>query len=419
MGLFFLLVIVDGALRKWVLPSQEQLLFLLKDVVLWGGYIGYAFKRDPLGLPRPLYRTWVPVLFGLYIALVLLQAFNPRQPNVFISFLGLKTHLAYLPVVVLLPAIFVQVTDRQVIRFLWGYALLICVPIIVLSIYQYTQPRTAWINRYVNPEAIVAKVGDAPRVTGPFPYIGSFAPYLQFNAVLGASIALAGMKWARRNLKILGGIIFGGTAIVLPMTGSRSPVVLIAGGMAVLFLAMRAKGYWIRFFAIVLVGFFVASGVSGDSILFQGWEALAERTQTADPAAERISSRLMGPIQGIDEGGLLGYGVGSNHQVASQFVSSRTGVVQGGDNKIFRVFVELGALGWLVLEALKVALLYVSAQAVRRSRSAVEFIISATALCVLVGNLLIPVVYNVVMGALYWGSAGAMLGVWSLQKARR
>ena len=118
-GLFFLLVIVDGALRKWVLPGQSAALFVLKDVVLWAGFGLYALRRSPLELPRPLRGTGVPLLLGGYIFVVLLQAFNPRLPGLAVSALGLKAHLAFLPLVVLMPALIVDVTEKQATRFLW------------------------------------------------------------------------------------------------------------------------------------------------------------------------------------------------------------------------------------------------------------------------------------------------------------
>ena len=117
-GLFFLLVIVDGALRKWLLPGQSALLFVLKDAVLWGGFILYALRRSPTELPRPLRNTWVPILLAGYIYVVLLQAFNPRLPNLTVSLLGLKAHLAFVPLVVLLPAMIAEATEKQVVRVL-------------------------------------------------------------------------------------------------------------------------------------------------------------------------------------------------------------------------------------------------------------------------------------------------------------
>jgi hypothetical protein len=347
---------------------------------------------------------------------VLIQAFNLRQPSLLIGAIGLKAHLAYLPLVVLVPALITQITARQIMRFLWGYVLFLCVPITVLSIYQFSQPPAAWINTYVDEMTTVAKVADFTRVTGTFPYIGSFTPYLQFNAVLGASILLSGVRWNRPPLLFLGGILVGGTGIVLPMTGSRSPIVIIAGGLFALFLVTKSWGQWLQLFGLgVLSTVILVEGV-GDSVLLQGWEALGERAQGTDDAQGRIVNLVMGPITGLEKGGLLGYGVGTNHQVAPGFASGRLwqGWI-GGDNRILRVFVELGAIGWLVLTAMKLSLLHIAYQVVRRSQRPIEMIIGGTAFCVLLSYLLLPVVYNVVSSALYWGSVGGVIGIWSIQ----
>jgi hypothetical protein len=255
------------------------------------------------------------------------------------------------------------------------------------------------------------------RITGPFPYIGSFSPYLQFNAVLGTSIVLAGLRWNRRMLSILGAILLGGTAIVIPMTGSRSPVVIVGGTLAALFLIMKARGQWLRFLVLATIAAVLVAQSFGESALLQGWQALAQRAQEAGGAGRRMINILLGPVTGLEEGGIWGYGVGTNHQVAPSFVSGGTweGWI-GSDNRVLRVFVELGALGWVVLSALKLSLLYVAFRVVRMSQRPVELIVGGTAFCVLLPYLVLPVVYNVVTGAIYWGSAGALVGVWSVQQ---
>jgi hypothetical protein len=80
---------------------------------------------------------------------------------------------------------------------------------------------------------------------------------------------------------------------------------------------------------------------------------------------------------------------------------------------------ELGFLGWLVLLALKIALLYVAVQGLGASQSPMEFIVAATAFCTLFSNLVLPVAFNVVDSALHWASAGAVLGIWSRQQVLR
>lgn len=422
-GLFFLLVILDGALRKWVFPQSASLaIFVVKDLVLWGGYLAYATHRSPFALPRPLQSTWVPVLLGAYVCVVLLQAFNLGQPALTVSALGLKAHLAYAPLVVLVPALIAETTERQLIRYLWGYLALVHTPIFLLAMFQFSQPPGAWINQYVSDATTIASIEGFPRITGTFPYIGSFTPYLQFSTFLSFSVLVAGVRWGKRQLRTLGILTLVSTLIVIPMTGSRSPVFIVGGGIVALLLVSRFKGQWLGVLAMVaLVGGLATVGF-GDSRLLQGWEVWAERTRTGGTEAveSRTGSILSSPIDGIDRAGLFGYGVGTNHQAATR-VTDRTDWEgrYGGDRGALRLIFELGVLGWLVLVSLKSALLYIAIVALRRSQEPWELIFSATAFCVLLSHLLLPVVFNVVSGALYWGVAGAVLGVWSHQEVRR
>jgi O-antigen ligase len=188
-------------------------------------------------------------------------------------------------------------------------------------------------------------------------------------------------------------------------------------GLIALLLIMRSRRYWLPLMVVAVIGAFVAAEGFGDSIVLQGWEALGERTERAGLAQDRIERFLMGPITGIEEAGVFGYGVGTNHQASPGFVSGpRWKGWIGGDNRVLRVFAELGAVGFVILTLLKASILYLSFQIVREEKSPVELIVGATGFCVLLGYTLLPVVYNVVSSALYWGCAGAVVGVWSVKR---
>ncbi len=419
-GVFFVLVLVDGALRKWVLPSQSAALFVLKDMVLWGGFVFYALQRSPLELPKPLQRTGVPLLLGGYIFIVLLQAFNPRLPNLSVSALGLKAHLAFLPLVVLMPALLAEATERHFLRGLWGYTLMLVLPLAALSVYQFFQPPSAWINQYVREMGSIATVAGHARVISTFSYIGSHTAYLTFNAFLSAGILFAGLRTNRRDLYWMGGLLLGATFVVLPMAGSRGPIVIILVVLTVLLTITESKySSSLRFVATALL--IVVAVVQGTG-LTEGWEVLVERTVEASDTENRFEGVLLGPIQGIKRAGVFGYGAGSAHQAAVQFVPgafSQTWLPEGSiENGIVRLITELGALGWLLLISLKTTLLYLAYQTLQRSRRPLETVVGVTAFCFILAKLPFPVVYNAVAGSLYWGTVGAMLGVWSVQDVR-
>jgi len=417
-GLFFVLVLVDGALRKWVLPSQSAVLFVLKDVVLWGGYAVYALSRNPVELPRPLRRTTIPLLLAAYVFVVMLQAFNPRQPNLVVSMLGLKAHLAFVPLAVLMPALVAQVTERQVVRLLWGYAVLVVLPLSALSVYQFNQLATAWVNQYVREMGTIAKAGGHVRVISTFSYVASHTVYLTFNAFLSAGVLFAGLRTGRHGLLVLGGLLLGTTAVVLPMAGSRGPIVFVLVAWAALLFVVDSQ--YTSSFRFVGVAILVIVVVVQGTGLTEGWEALAERAEQANDTGNRIENLLSSPIEGITRGGLLGYGAGSAHQAAPRFVPgafSHEWLPQSYiESPMAREIIELGALGWLVLLALKTTLLYYSYRVVRHSRGIVGIIVGVTAFCMLLIKGPFPVTFNAVAAAFYWGTAGVMLGVWSCQE---
>src|SRR3954471_3408800 len=74
------LVILEGAIRKWLFPGAQDLVYFAKDAILLGVYAGFLRSRE-----RVRYRP--PSLPALRIALVagaglgLLEIFNPSLPN--------------------------------------------------------------------------------------------------------------------------------------------------------------------------------------------------------------------------------------------------------------------------------------------------------------------------------------------------
>src|SRR5436309_12528661 len=83
------LVILEGAIRKWLFPGAQDLVYFAKDVVLVGCYAGFLRSRE-----RARYK--VPSMPALRIALVggaglgLLEIFNPALPNLLVGILGFK-----------------------------------------------------------------------------------------------------------------------------------------------------------------------------------------------------------------------------------------------------------------------------------------------------------------------------------------
>jgi hypothetical protein len=173
----------------------------------------------------------------------------------------------------------------------------------------------------------------------------------------------------------------------------------------------------------------VVLAVGGALLLFsqtdldEGWMALQDRIETTDDEEQRIEGVLEGPLEGIQQAGLFGYGVGSLHQAASRLVpgsSTPSDWVPVGyvENSVMRIIYELGALGWFALLALKLTIAWMAYQALKRARSAFEFAVAILALGKGVMHVLFPVVFVVTTGITYWTAVGLLVYVWSCQKLR-
>lgn len=424
LAVFFLLAVVDGALRKWVMPSQSLVLFLLKDVVLAGSFALFALTHSPFQLPRPMKKTWLPLLLGLYIYVVLLQAFNFTQPNLMVRVLGLKAHLAYLPLLVLLPALLACLRRWTPEQLLLGYMGGVAAPVMLLGIYQFSQPPTAWINQYVAETESIASASGRPRITGTFSYIAGMTSFMLFNILLGFGVTVGGLMGERRRMTWFGAGFLTLSLIVMPMSGSRSPLyfsVLLIAGVSVLLLRRRGGG------TALLGGLALVAGgmllVTTQTNLDEGWTALQERIETTSDEERRVEGILEGPFEGIRQAGLLGYGVGSLHQAAPRLVPgsySASDWVPVGyvENGVMRIIYELGALGWLALLALKCTIAWMAYQALNRARTTFEFAVAILALGKGVMHILFPVVFVVTTGITYWTAVGLLIYVWSCQQLR-
>jgi hypothetical protein len=302
---------------------------------------------------------------------------------------------------------------------------LIAVPVMVLGIYQFFQSPNAWINRYVSDTANVVGISGHPRITGTFSYIAGMARFMLFNTLLGFGVLVGGLMTKRRLLVWGAAVFLGLCLIVLPMPGSRGPVYfsgLLIAGISVLLI--RRKGGGSSVLLAVLLAAFVAGGIVVQTNVEEGWMTLQSRIETVDDQEERLENVLTGPIKGIMQAGLFGYGVGSLHQASPRLVpgsSSASDWVPVGyvENGVMRIIYELGAIGWLFLLALKVTIAWMAYQAFQRAQSVFEYAVSILALGLGVFHVIFPVVFFVTTTVTYWTGVGLLIYVWSCQELRR
>lgn len=411
---FFLLVLFDGALRKWVAPSFSTPLFVLKDVVLAGTLGVYMVERG-LQLPLTLRRSILSVLLSAFAFWCALEAFNLSLPTPILGVWGFKLHVLYISLVFLIPASFRSFD--QMYRYVWWYAVL-SVPVLVLGIVQFYSPPSSFINTYVSQSAgNVARFGTEryARITGTFSYIAGMGRYIFFAPLLSLML-LAGerMRLNWRTLPLWGSLSVGG--VVIPMNGSRWPV--FAFGIVALIIvffvrqirrvAPRVLSPW----RLVLMG-----GIVGVALVAYGMPAttaLEERITESDDTERRIEERLFEPFDLIAEAGLFGYGVGSTYQAASVLVGGASG--DWGPPGYYeeapeRLMIELGVIGFILQYSLYAALCFYIYRVARILGEPRRLFLAIGALSFILVHLTEQVAFNVTAAAFFWGFVGVAVAI--------
>jgi hypothetical protein len=419
LGAFIALIVLQGALRKWVFPGFSTPLYVAKDVALIGSLSLFGFQKA-FHLTTPLRRTLLSLIWGGFALIVCLQAFNLNIQSPVVGVLGIRSYLLYTTLLVLMPVALEHVEHPR--RLLFTIALGIIVPVLLLGMYQYSQPVGSWINQYVADDAQAVGVLSRPRITGTFSYIGGMGAFLTFTLFFSLGIFLAGLRFQRRSYQILGGSLLALALVVAPMNGSRSVVLglLVPLPFVLYAILQRQRGLAVGV-TLLLLSLVGAYAASESTWLTQGWDVIEHRMEMTSDQDTRVKTMLLDPIRKIPVGGVWGYGAGSTHQAATALSSEGRIQIEGVgyEGELGRVIIELGIFGALLFVSLKIWLTWIAWKALRRASNAWTTFLSVMAFSQLFLYLGVGmIVFNHVSSALYWICAGCAVWVWSRQEHR-
>jgi hypothetical protein len=411
--LAMVLVIFEGAIRKWVFPGAQDLIYFAKDVLLLGAYLGYFRER-----PRMRHRMpSTPALYGVLLlsALVgVLQIFNPNLPNLLVGVFGFKAYFFYAPLLFVLPAAFRN--DAELFRFLRRYAL-IAIPVGLLATAQFFSPASSVLNAYARTtqeNAYVATFGTSTyvRVTATFPYITGYTSYLLATVIL--TLTLLGASGWRFKGNYLMFLALAMTVLGMLMTGSRGPVLLLA----VLFPlywwlgVIRERGGGAAF-GRLLMSLSLVAGV----VVFVGEDALGafmgRAVSSVSDVRGRVTSPLLSPFLLLPDAGLLGFGIGATHQTAASLAphlppySWMRGVIVEVESG--RILLEMGALGFLLVYLTRVLLVVYALRQALKLRTRFHRALATASFLMFLVSLPSGVIFDVTSDVYFWFFAGLLM----------
>lgn len=355
------LVIIEGAIRKWVLPSASDLIYFLKDIVLLGAYARY-FILDQTS-KRVTCPSEMKALLWIATVIIGIQVFNTRLDSTPVGLFGFKAYLLYVPLCFMLRDLFRSSEELQ--SFLKWY-LALAIPVGALGALQFFSPPNSPINTYVaGEEADIATFGGPDdivraRITGTFSYISGYTAYLTVCQAL-----LFSMLAVKLN-KVWMAILLGAQALLMGnmlMTGSRGPVfsgVIVFAGFLLFNQLTRKREVRKAFAMLLLTG--VVCAVASLYWFNDALDAFWQRMTTSDSASERMTSSFLEPVAFLSDPEVLGFGAGATHPGGTG-LRARLGLSgpqvppPEAENETVRVMLELGIFGFLIWYALKLYLI--------------------------------------------------------------
>jgi hypothetical protein len=349
--IYALLLIFEGSLRKWVLPSYSNPLLVVRDPVVIAIYLlALAQGRFP-------FNGWV--VFTGFLALgSLVGSFLAGQDNLIVTAYGLRTNYLHLPLI----WVMASVLTRRDVENLGKTLLLLAIPMTALMVWQFKSPPDSYINRGVGVDEGVAQLYGALghiRPPGFFSFITG--PNLFYPLV--TALLLHQFKAPRRLWWPLLGLC--GFAVVLAMPISISRTALVASlfvGAAFAFSLFFTGFLNAALLRLLAIGTVVVVGMGFLPVFDDAREAFLSRWETAatgnEVGVDAVTDRVFGGgdylAYTFSNARVFGVGIGMGSNVAAQLTTGRMGFTLA-ENEWAKCVLELGLLlgaGFLALRLL-------------------------------------------------------------------
>lgn len=357
--IIFLLLVFEGALRKWVLPQASEMIYFLKDIVLLGAYFNfYCFPthRERLSLKINI----INFLVFCAIGWCLFQVFNPSLGSPLLGIFGVRGYILYIPLIWMLPFLFAS--ESELYNFLRSH-LSLSIPVGLIGIAQFFSPASSFINKYSNEEAQAVVTFGATtdvRITGTFSYISGYATYLFI--VFSLLIVMFSIKQSGR-WRCISVIAIFLVIINSFMTGSRGTILAeVLFLISYLFMiGISQFANTVRFMGRLIVPAIVIALAA--SIWFRpAINAFWLRATVNKDVSGRIVSSFTEPFDFLQYKQLDGYGTGATHQAAPALrkaldLPAGEAIPIYVEPEMGRIALELGPIGFIFWYGLRVSLM--------------------------------------------------------------
>src|SRR5438874_4250808 len=189
--LYLFLLIIEGALRKWMVPQFSNPLLLVRDPVVLAIYF-LAWRAHIF--PRNRFILWLAIIgiLSWIVSIFVLDPYVPMSRIFLVTAYGFRSNFLQLPLIF----IFASVFDADDVRKIGWWLLVGMIPMSLLMALQFQSAPDSFINRTVGlgeGEQITAgggKIrppGTFSFISGPIYYVTAAAAFVLYGALRRAT----------------------------------------------------------------------------------------------------------------------------------------------------------------------------------------------------------------------------------------
>ncbi|MEO3407481.1 hypothetical protein AAFN85_26415 [Mucilaginibacter sp. CAU 1740] len=338
---YFLLLIFEGALRKWVLPGLSTPLLVVRDpLALW--LVLLAWKRNLL--PSNLYVNGMMIIGA--IAIITALAFG--HGNFAVAIYGARILMFHWPLMFVIGKVF----DRYDVIKIGQATMWITIPMAMLITAQFYSPQSAFVNR---------GVGGDMKGGGFDGAMGFFRPPATFSFTNGTALffgfaaAYVCYFWLTpksiNRLVLLGATL--GVLMAIPLSISRSLLSLVLAAILFSFIGISRNPKYIGKVMVAVVALVVIFAVlSQFSFFATPLEVFTHRFTSANETeggvsgvfVDRFLGGMVGAIIESAQKPFFGYGIGMGTSVGSMLIAGDHTVYLISEGEWGRLIGEMGIL---------------------------------------------------------------------------
>jgi hypothetical protein len=388
-GLYLLLLIFEGALRKWILPQLSAPLLLVRDPVVVVIYLVAIRARV---FPQNVWIVIVEILAALFWAtgIIVMLPYFPLKTVLLVTGFGVRSNFLHLPLIFIIPKVF----DLEDVKRIGWWTMVGMIPMAVLMALQFAASPDSFINLAAGGEGTQMHAGGGRvRPAGLFSFVSGTIYYASATAAFLLHAAMAKLRYRPW-------LLYGSAAaliLALGVSGSRATVlgvvVVVASLGALLLIRPTLLN---RFVRQLIVGVVLLWAVSHLPLFRQGIDILTNRFTESAEEVSVVDGLLLRMLDSFTEAfrvfgqvPLGGHGLGVGTMGGAALLTGQATFLLA-ENEWTRVLLESGPLLGLAFIAWRIALAvklgWFSFQQVRAGNTLPLFLFAAGVFLVLQGT---------------------------------